>query len=562
MFPSKRRLISVIALATMLLTIASGHHSAAQTVPTHTGNVALSTAIDGPSASILLSQSDFQRSRSNDPVIFGEPGYSGEHGQDGRPGQSGDSLSIHLPDDTAAADTITVYDKSGQPGADGNNGKSGEPARACRVPHRPAHSLIGANGGDGGNGGNGGDGGKGGSVSIYYSDPNDLKQLAIDSSGADGGASGNGADGGDGCECVEPEWTINYCEWEVWKTYLTTETGTDPQWILDSRQVVPCTGVKEVDERENAPSLPNNPADGDNVRYQLVYQGITGSERFRCQDGEKGARGTAGQQGTPGGYGWFKLVPRDSVPTEKTEHRATITSLIGQPIELVKNIWVNQSGLRNLLNPNSDIPDTYSYLQSTQRPKFQLVWATDATPAALGVDQASITTSVKVDNNQVNLTHEGIPDTLNYTIAKQQDIDTITVTGGFSPTRLTSFKVKAAESNVDVGSTTLVLVDEGDLYKELSNTSLEITCFTKQSFSGVVSSTYQERHSIQIDIPPTGIINRKLTISDNQFTFDLGSVFEPWLKSGYDGQYAIKIQQTTNSGGVYTQTETVSFKVP
>jgi len=481
--------------------------------------------------------------------IFGEQGRAGRNGDDGSRGRSGEDLTIVVDGNPAA------YDVKGSAGTDGTDATPGGNARACRAPERPRYSLIGAAGGNGGNGGDGGNGGNGGEVKIFYTKLDDLKKIKLDNSGEKGGNAGRGAEGGEGCECRETQWNINYCSWQLWKK----PTGVaNAQWILHSQKLLPCTGVQSVDREYHYPKLP--------ARYQnrgwnfkWVYQGVSESKTFECRSGENGSEGSKGRDSNDGGYGEVILVPRKDIPEENTSHSAPLSSLIGNQIELVKNIWVRKKGLRSLLNPSAKVPNTYTYLKSTARVNYRVDWKSAKTPAELGISDTEIGASIELSDLTAAIDFS-VPATLEYKTSKQGNLGVLTITGGFSPDRVKGFRVDDVSS---LPNSKLVLADVGNVKALLKNTSIEVECLTKQSASGItVTDDYQERYSVKFDIPPTGIPSAGVTVAENVYTFDTQRFFGAWLKPGYDVQYVINITQTTKSGAVYKQSEEIKFQVP
>ena len=66
---------------------------------------------------------------------------------------------------------------------------------------------------------------------------------------------------------------------------------------------------------------------------------------------------------------------------------------------------------------------------------------------------------------------------------------------------------------------------------------------------------------IKFELPNNRRLNNYLTVEDNIYTFDLTTAFKPWLKSGYNAEYHIIIQQKVNNGTIYTQEENFRFTV-
>ena len=483
--------------------------------------------------------------------IFGEKGRPGRNGENGASGRSGEDLTIVV--DGNPAD----YDIKGSDGTDGTDGTPGGNARACRAPERPRYSLVGAPGGDGGDGGDGGNGGNGGEVKIFYTNADDLKKIKLDNSGGQAGSAARGAEGGEGCECRETQWDINYCSWQLWKKPTQVANA---QWILDSQKLLACTGVESVDEKYHYPELPAQHRNS-GWNFKWVYQGVSESKRFECRSGEDGREGSNGRPSNDGKYGEVVLVPRKDIPEEKTSHSAPLSSLIGNKIEIVKNIWVRKEGLRSLLNPSAKVPDSYTYLESTARLNYRVDWKAAKTPAELGISDTEIGASIQLSERSAMLDFS-VPGTLEYKTSKQGSSDVLTITGGFSPNRVKSFRVDGV-SNLTNKENKLVLVDRGNVKALLKSMTIEIECLTKQSASGItVTDNYQKRYSVKFDIPPTGTPSVGATLSENVYTFDMQRFFGAWLRPGYDVQYAVKITQTTKSGAVYNQSEEIRFQVP
>ncbi|MGL5033069.1 MAG: hypothetical protein ACRC6M_04620, partial [Microcystaceae cyanobacterium] len=111
-------------------------------------------------------------------------GTSGQNGQTGAVGKN-----------SANADNLTIF-SDGTPlnlnmaGRDGENGQRGGDAIASncdKQTNKPDFNLQAADGANGGNGGNGGDGGNGGSITIYATNPSNLRQIFVSAAGGKGG---------------------------------------------------------------------------------------------------------------------------------------------------------------------------------------------------------------------------------------------------------------------------------------------------------------------------------------------------------------------------------------
>ncbi|MEL6462753.1 MAG: hypothetical protein AAFQ91_31775 [Cyanobacteria bacterium J06621_15] len=485
---------------------------------------------------------------SQNTKTFGRRGNSGLDGSRGVPGSNGKDIKI-IADGTAAE-----YDISGSNGKNGTNGNSGKNASSCRVRRRPSYSLSGANGGSGGDGGNGGNGGNGGEARIFYENQADLKKITLKNSGGKGGSPGRGAKGGYGCGCRQKQWTVNYCQWNL---YRKRRNQKDAKWIPYSKKLVRCTGVKHVDERENYPSL--NRYNSKTWVYRWEYKGVSNTRRYTCTNGKRGKSGSNGSRGRNGSYGNVYLVPRLDIPQEKTSYQGQVSQLLGKNIELVKNIWVRKNDLSSLLNAASDVPQTYTFLQETARPKYKIAWNASSTPADLGVNDTEIGAAIKVTNAKATIDFE-IPGTLEYQQTKDKDVDVISITGGFSPSRVKSFEIENISGNrKDIK---LNLIDKGDVRKLLQASSIQVALKTKQSASGEVKDNYEFRHKMTFQIPPTQSPSTGAIVSNNRYSLDIGSFFYPWLKPGYNTQFDVEITQKTKSGAVYTHSKSRDYQVP
>ncbi|MFK8184417.1 MAG: hypothetical protein AB8B99_13675 [Phormidesmis sp.] len=484
---------------------------------------------------------------------FGEPGRDGRNGRDGRAASRTEDTDIRILSDLAAP---VNYNLTGNSGRNGEDATVGEPARYCRITYLPPYSLQGASGGDGGDGGDGGNGSNGSNVSIYYTDESVLKQVTIQALGGSGGQAGRGTVGQEGCKCAEPEWTVNLCQWDLFSRRTDVP---DAEWIADEGNIVPCSGVKSVDERENVPAFQrrHNRA---NTAYQWVYRGVTKTQKFNCNNGANGKEGRSGREGQDGQYGSFRLIPGTEVPRETTRYRSELNPLIGRTIQFSKNIWVERRNLRDLLSSGSNVPSRYTYLKNTLRPKLRLEWTAADTPENLGVADTEITANMVTQGEQPQIELD-IPGTLDYTRTQESGIEVATITGGFSPSRVRSFRIDSVTASADENR--LVLIDEGDTRALIPQINIEVTLLTKRSASGRETPNYQPRHSVNFTVSPgsTGLRSSSLNIAGNVYTIDLSSAFRAWLKPGNEASYVVNIQQTTNSGAIYTQRAETAFQV-
>lgn len=533
MRPLKLKSSLVLGLCVCVLTLCLGHFSTSS--PAYPSR----PLISNPSLQPLIASWNTQ--------IFGNKGRDGRDGVAGSPGRSGQETQLRLQ-----GQSLTV-DVSGTPGTDGTDALAGEHAYGCNQGTDLTHNLQGSPGGQGGSGGNGGQGGDGGQVLIYYSQPEQLQGLTLANTGGPGGRGGRGAPGGYGCSCEETNWHINYCEWQ---RYRKQRNVTDASWIKDKRKHLPCTGSRRVDLQQYPPTLKNNSSEW---AYRWEYGGVYKTEHFQCQTGTAGQDGRDGKEGPSGQYGKVTLVPRADIPQEQVQYYAPLAELLGNKVDLVKNIWTQKSGLRGQLHPNSNVPDAYTYLQSTARLDYRIDWQASESPTVLEVSETPIGAKIQVQDGQGQLDFN-LPGTLEYTLDQQGQLTVMTISGGFSPNRVRSFRVDELASQKRVGQ--LVLVDEGDVRSQLQNTQLKVTCLSKQSASGLQAETYQVRHSVEFRVPPMGRSSDGVRVEKNVYTLNVQPFFRAWLKPGYDIQYQVEIKQMTKSNAVYTQTQIADLPVP
>ncbi|MCP2730698.1 hypothetical protein NJ959_19910, partial [Symplocastrum sp. BBK-W-15] len=132
-----------------------------------------STSIFCPLVAWSAQQKDSFLLASSQDRDFGDDGRNGTDGRSGRSGRDGENRTIF------ANGTPVNLELSGESGEDGENGKYGEDADCERQPLNVTRDLRAADGGEGGDGGSGGNGGNGGSVTVYYTNPADLKQIFV-----------------------------------------------------------------------------------------------------------------------------------------------------------------------------------------------------------------------------------------------------------------------------------------------------------------------------------------------------------------------------------------------
>ncbi|WP_271254467.1 hypothetical protein [Pseudanabaena sp. Chao 1811] len=486
-------------------------------------------------------------------TTFGVVGQDGSDGRDGRNGRDGQDIKI------VSDGKPTSYDLTGTTGEDGEDGTAGTSASSCEQPYRPAYSLIGASGGRGGNGGNGGRGGNGGNVTIFYTDVATLQQIEIRNAGGRGGRSGRSAVSGKGCECRERDWRIKYCNLEIERRPFN-----DPKaaWQYHSRETKLCGRSSDGFDLdfENNYSRVSEYRRGDWF-YRRTNKGVSHSQYYSCQSGANGATSNNGRNGEIGSYGKVTLIPRLDIPTEITSDRAPLATALGKKVNLIKNIWVERSGLSRLLRASSDVPNSYTYLKDTARLAYRFEWAAPESPNVLGVDRVEIGGTVNVRNENAEIQYQ-LPGTLEYQVMPaipSENLQVVKITGGFNPDRVSSFQLQKISG---VGTENqLILSDRGNVRELLKDSQIEVQCFSKESATGVVSSDYVKRRSITFKIPPKLPASDGAIVNGNTYTLPVGRYCSPWLRENNNAVYQLVISQITKSGAKYEQSLKSTFVV-
>jgi hypothetical protein len=296
----------------------------------------------------------------------------------------------------------------------------------------------------------------------------------------------------------------------------------------------------------------------DDWLYRRTNQGVTQTDSYSCQRGRDGATSDNGRNGVTGNYGKVTLVPRLDIPAEMTSDRAILATAIGKKVGLIKNIWVERSGLSRLLRTSSDVADTYTYLKDTARLFYRFDWAAKETSTALGIDRVEIGATVNIRNETATIDYQ-LPGTLEYQVIPENNLQVVKITGGFNPDRVKSFQLQKISG---VGTENqLILSDRGNVRELLKDTEIEVQCFSKQSATGVVASDYVKRRSITFKIPPKLQPSDGAIVNGNIYTLPVGRYCSPWLKADYNAAYGIVINQTTKSGTKYNQSIDSPFVV-
>lgn len=247
---------------------------------------------------------------------YGVDGRDGVNGRDGRTGRDGRSQSIR------ADGTPMQVEAGGEPGQDGEDGARGNRPSCPAQPRNVRYDLQAPDGGDGGDGGNGGAGGQGGRITLYYTDPAQLRQVLVEATGGQTGRAGRGGPGTPGCRCVDRSWQVRVCR-----------------------------------------------------------DGTCETERYRCWDGDHGRDGRDGRDGMPGELGQVWLVNREApLPAEQPTLTQPLEAFLRQPVALSKHLWDPRQGAGALLAAGSTVADTYYEYVGRVEAEAQIVWQAQRSP--------------------------------------------------------------------------------------------------------------------------------------------------------------------------------------
>lgn len=276
-------------------------------------------------------------------VVCRSKSYSiASRGNDGRSGTNG-------RDETVIANgSPVVLDLSGGNGQDGRDGASGSSSYCGSTSYDVDYDVRARDGDSGEDGGRGGDGGNGGSLTVYYSNLEDLKKILVRANSGSGGRGGRGGSGSAGCRCTVSSWQ---------KTECTGTAGT--------------------------PS------------YQCK------TKNYYCTDGSYGRNGSNGADGKQGRLGILSLVKgKELLPQEIPTARLSLSELAARPLKLRKNIWIPRSGASSLLAPGSIIADGYREFERQLEANIKLDWQEKLPISRFSDEIASLALN---DNNQVSI---------------------------------------------------------------------------------------------------------------------------------------------------------------
>ncbi|MCW5313266.1 collagen-like protein [Nostoc sp. KVJ3] len=266
----------------------------------------------------------------------------GRTGTDGRSGRSGENQNVFVNG------SPVNLDLSGKDGEDGEDGEHGD-RPDCGYQRDRSHDINAPNGGNGGNGGKGGDGGNGGSLTVYYSNLADLRNISVRATGGKAGRGGRGGNGTEGCHCHKRRWEVKTCK------------GT--------------------------PGSPD---------YKCT------DKVYRCSDGNDGRDGSDGNDGSQGRLGTLSIVnSKEALAADRPTVQLAISELINKPVNLSKNKWNQRIGATSLLAPGSAIADDYLEFEHRREEAFQIVWQERQPITSFGNQAVTVNLS---DNKQVEVT--------------------------------------------------------------------------------------------------------------------------------------------------------------
>lgn len=414
---------------------------------------------------------------------YGSKGVDGTKGEDGKNGQNSDSLTIFSDGSPLTLNLV------GRDGENGGNGEAGQAGNCDSQPLDVKTNLQAPSGGNGGNSGNGGNGGNGGILTVYSTNPANLRQIYVNTSGGKGGQSGTAGQGGQGCNCEEPYWTVETCQ--------------------------------------------GKPGD---QNYRCT------TENFQCFNGRDGVSGISGTIGQDGNVGQLVLINLNK-PLDPDQNAATVTlaQLKDRGFTLSKNQWETRQGATALFAPGSVINDQYRALVERQEKSFILIWN-----APQSFDKfADHTMTLSLGENQaIDVT---IPQNIwiEATTQQQNNLTEFVVYNAI----LESEAVRLQESQL-LGSGTnlqLTITDQADL-SNLINTRFKVKYSTTRSdprFRPV--SDYSTK--FDGEIPPELVTRNgniftldigKLPIDEGNFRPDLGVEIEITATRSFAGYSATK----------------------
>jgi hypothetical protein len=319
--------------------------------------------------------------------VFGIPGAPGAAGSNGYSGANGQSVSV------VASGQPQNFNLRGQDGGNGGNGQPGGHAQECRQPPPVRADFFGAPGGSGGNGGYGGNGGSGGSVTVYYSDIANLKQISVDATPGRGGNAGYGANGDNGCGCERHEWfvPVQVCHQENppvhHDSFAQADTGHGAPAPGHSNPPAPGPKPAPAPQPEPKPVPQPQPAPAPVPPPQPITVCETVPERHVCVDGRSGDNGSNFSGGSAGQYGSATLNQSLTPLTPTNPSASAQVGSLPSQTTLTTDNWASAPGAGALFAPGSQISDTYQYWAGRKTVQTSVVWNA-STPQSSCTSQA------------------------------------------------------------------------------------------------------------------------------------------------------------------------------
>ena len=394
---------------------------------------------------------------------FGRDGRDGRDGSRGEGGRDGESRTIFVDG------SELFLNLSGEDGGDGEDGDDGDDARFCQQGSRDDRDQKGAHGGDGGDGGRGGSGGDGGSLTLYYTNIEDLKKMYVIAAGGSGGSGGRQGYGGEGCECRERDWDARVCSGSPGSSDYRCET-----------------------------------------------------RRFVCRDGDDGDDGRSGNVGSSGQLGKLNLIQgTEELPPEEWAIARPFSELTNQVFRLSRNFWETRRGAINLLGGDSIVDDEYrQFIERIDR-SVEVVWNAERSPADFRAIEASLRLN---DDKTVELS---VPDEIWMQTTKNSgnDLTQFVISRAILESEVTNLRlVDVAENGQNLHLTLIDTARQSDVL----NTEFEIVYETTPSAPrGRFDDNYKTRYEGKIPPEFVSLESHRFTVNIGRLSID-----EQYLRGG------------------------------
>jgi hypothetical protein len=350
-------------------------------------------------------------------------GYSGSSGSDGYNGVNGiDAQSVSI-----SANQAQTFILNGTNGSGGGDGSRGSSASSCY--QSQGHSdEYGADGGNGGDGGYGGRGGDGGSVTVFYKNLNELKNITIQNQGGLGAVGGHGAEGGYACTCSTYSWSHRTCR--------DVQRCTESQ-SCSTERICEETGETRTEDGTTAPVR----RCFDRRRCSPVRSCRTVNEctstSYSCSSGDNGSHGSRGSHGRNGYWGTIKLVKDiTSIPSHSPEQSYSLAELVAGSVNLSKQIWETNTDGKSLFAASSVISGSYiEFIELAQR-QFKVVWLASRSIESIG----AVSLDLSFDGETISHSING--DVLfESALVEQEGVTVLTITNAYKADELKELEI-------------------------------------------------------------------------------------------------------------------------